>query len=157
MELFKLLGTIIINNQEANEALDETADKASETGTETESTFGKIGRAAGGLVKAVVGAGVALGGAWLAAIEGSREYRTEMGKLDSAFQTAGHSSEAAKRTYSDLNAVLGDTGQAVEASQHLAVLAKNEKDLSSHFDNSYGSDGACILQRCAGPCRKGRP
>jgi phage-related protein len=138
MELFKLVGTVIINNQEANEALEQTADKASETGKETESTFGKISTAAGGIVKAVAGAAVSLGGAWLAAIEGSREYRTEMGKLDSAFQTAGHSSEVAKQTYSDLNAVLGDTGQAVEASQHLAVLAKNEKELSTWTDICTG-------------------
>jgi hypothetical protein len=138
MELFKLLGTIIINNQEANEALAETADKAEETGKETEGTFSKISTAAGGIVKAIAGAGVALGGAWLAAIEGSREYRTEMGKLESAFQTAGHSSEVAKQTYSDLNAVLGDTGQAVEASQHLAVLAKNEKELSTWTDICTG-------------------
>lgn len=138
MELFKLVGTIIINNQEANEALADTADKAEETGKETEGTFGKISQAAGGIVKAIAGAGVALGGAWIAAIEGSREYRTEMGKLESAFQTAGHSSEVAKKTYSDLNAVLGDTGQAVEASQHLAVLAKNEKDLSTWTDICTG-------------------
>ena len=147
MELFKLIGTIIINNQEANEALEETSDRASETGKETESTFGKISAAAGGIVKAIAGAGVALGGAWLAAIEGSREYRTEMGKLDSAFQTAGHSSEVAKQTYSDLNAVLGDTGQAVEASQHLAVLAKNEQDLSTWTDictGVYATFGASL-------------
>ena len=138
MELFKLLGTIIIDNEQAKEALAETRENASDTGKETESTFSKISTAAGGLVKAVVGAGVALGGAWLAAIEGSREYRTEMGKLDSAFQTAGHSSEVAKQTYSDLNAVLGDTGQAVEASQHLAVLAKNEQDLATWTDICTG-------------------
>ena len=147
MELFKLLGTIIINNQEANEALDETADKASNTGKETEGTFSKIGKAAGGLVKAVATAGAALGGAWIAAIEGSREYRTEMGKLESAFVTAGHSSDVAKQTYTELNSILGDTGQAVEASQHLAVLAKNEKDLSTWTDictGVYATFGASL-------------
>lgn len=138
MELFKLLGTVIINNQQANEALTETADKAEDTGKETESTFSKIGTAAGTLVKAVVGAGAALGGAWVAAIEGSREYRTEMGKLDTAFQASGHSSEAAKKTYSDLNAVLGDSGQAVEASQHLAKLTKNEQELQTWTDICTG-------------------
>jgi hypothetical protein len=138
MELFKLLGTVIINNQQANEALTETAEKAEDTGKETESTFSKIGTAAGTLVKAVVGAGAALGGAWLAAIEGSREYRTEMGKLDTAFQASGHSSEAAKKTYSDLNAVLGDSGQAVEASQHLAKLTKNEQELQTWTDICTG-------------------
>ncbi len=138
MDLFQLLGTIVINNEQANEALAETSENASDTGKETESAFGKIGKAAGVLVKAVAVAGAALGGAWVAAIEGSREYRSEMGKLDSAFLTAGHSSEAAKKTYSDLNAVLGDTGQAVEASQHLALLADNEKELSTWTDICTG-------------------
>ena len=89
-----------------------------------------MGKAALGLGKFVVTAGAALGGAWLAAIEGSREYRAEMGLLDSAFQTAGHSSEEAKNTYSQLNAVLGDTGQAVEAAQHIALIADNEKEMN---------------------------
>ena len=147
MELFKLLGTIIIENQQANEALEETTDKASETGKETESTFGKISTAAGGIVKAIAGAGVALGGAWIAAIEGSREYRTEMGKLDTAFVASGHSSEVAKKTYSDLNAVLGDSGQAVEASQHLAKLTDNEKELQTWTDictGVYATFGASL-------------
>ena len=138
MELFKLLGTIVINNEQAKQELDETAKKAADTSNETQDAFNKIGTVAGGIVKGIATAGAALGGAWLAAIEGSREYRTEMGKLDSAFQTAGHSSEVAKKTYSDLNAVLGDTGQAVEASQHLAVLAKNEKDLGIWTDICTG-------------------
>jgi hypothetical protein len=138
MELFKLIGTIIVNNQQANEAIADTASNASAASKETQDAFNKIGTVAGGIVKGIAVAGAALGGAWLAAIEGSREYRTEMGKLDSAFQTAGHSSELAKKTYSDLNAVLGDSGQATEAAQHLALLADNEKDLSTWTDICTG-------------------
>ena len=91
-----------------------------------------------GIAKGIGVAGVAIGGAWIAAIEGSREYRSEMGKLDTAFVTNGHSSEAAKQTYSDLNAVLGDSGQAVEAAQHLAKLTDNEKDLQTWTDICTG-------------------
>ena len=131
MEIFKLLGTIAINNDAANKALDDTKQKASETGQETESAFSKIGSAALGIGKAMLTAGAALGTAWIAAIEGSREYRTEMGKLDTAFVTNGHSSAAAKKTYSDLNAVLGDSAVAVEAANHLAVMTDNEKDLNT--------------------------
>lgn len=138
MELFKLLGTIAIDNDQANKALDDTGQKAKESGEETESAFAKIGNAAGKIAKGIGVASMALGGAWLAAIEGSREYRTEMGKLDTAFVANGHSSEAAKKTYSDLNAVLGDSGQAVEASQHLAKLTKNEKDLQTWTDICTG-------------------
>jgi gas vesicle protein len=125
-----LLGSIAIENDQANRALDETADRAEGTGQRTESAFSGIGKAALGLGKLVVGAGVALGGAWIAAIEGSREYRAEMGLLDSAFQASGHSSTEAKNTYSDLNAVLGDTEQAVEAAQHIALIADNEKEMN---------------------------
>lgn len=138
MELFRLLGTIAIDNDSALRAMDDTAQRASETSNETQSAFQKIGSVAGGIAKGVAIAGAALGGAWLAAIEGSREYRTEMGKLDTAFVVNGHSSEVAKQTYSDLNAVLGDSGQAVEAAQHLAKLTDNEKDLQTWTDICTG-------------------
>ena len=138
MEIFKLLGTIAVENQPAIKALEDTAKKATTTSAETQEAFKKIGTAAGTIAKGVVVAGAALGGAWLAAIEGSREYRTEMGKLDTAFVANGHSSEAAKQTYSELNAVLGDSGQAVEAAQHLAKLTDNEKDLQTWTDICTG-------------------
>lgn len=131
MDVFKILGTIAVDNAQANTALDETAAKAEETGQKTSSAFAGIGKAALGVGKVVVGAGVALGGAWIAAIEGSREYRTEMGKLDTAFVTNGHSSEAATKTYRDLQAVLGETDVSVEAANHLAVMTDNEKDLNT--------------------------
>lgn len=147
MELFKLLGTVAIDNDSAIKAMDDTAKKAGATSTETSEAFSKIGSVAGGIAKGIGIAGAALGGAWIAAIEGSREYRTEMGKLDTAFVSNGHSSEAAKQTYSDLNAVLGDTGQAVEASQHLAKLTDNEKDLQTWTDictGVYATFGASL-------------
>ena len=131
MEIFKLLGRISIDNDDANRALDDTSRQANETSDEVKDAFGKIGAVAGTIAKGIGTAAVAIGGAWIAAIEGSREYRTEMGKLDTAFVVNGHSSKAAKQTYSELNAVLGDSGQAVEAAQHLAKLTDNEKDLQT--------------------------
>ena len=128
--IFRLFGEIAIRNEAANRALDETAEKAEGTGKKTESAFAGIGKAALGIGKFVFTAGAALGGAWVAAIEGTREYRTQLGMLDTAFQQSGHSSEAARKTYSDLNAVLGDSAQATEAAQQLAKVADSEKELS---------------------------
>ena len=138
MEIFKLLGTIAVNNDEANQALDDTSGKANEASDKVAGAFGKIGKAAVTIGRGILTAGAALGGAWIAAIEGSREYRTEMGKLDTAFVTNGHSSKAAKQTYSDLQAVLGDTAQAVEAANHLAVMADSEKELATWTDICTG-------------------
>lgn len=130
MDVFKLLGTIAIENDQAIQALDDTGNKADQTSNQLNDAFGKIGTVALGIGKAVVTAGAALGGAWIAAIEGTREYRAQMGLLDSAFQASGHSSTEAKNTYSELNAVLGDTEQAVEAAQHIALIADNEKEMN---------------------------
>ena len=131
MEIFRLLGKIAIDTAEAEQALDNVSNSAQDTASNTDGAFAKIGTAAGTLVKGFALAGAAIGTAWIAAIESTREYRTEMGKLDTAFIVAGHSSETARKTYSDLNAVLGDSGQATEAAQHLAKLTDNEKDLQT--------------------------
>lgn len=138
MDIFKLVGSIVVNNDAANKALDDTAKKAGQTGDKTQSAFSKIGAAAKTIGTAVFTAGAALGGAWLAAIEGTRDYRTEMGKLDTAFVTNGHSSEAARKTYQDLQAVLGETDVSVEAANHLAVMTDNEKELQTWTDICTG-------------------
>lgn len=131
MELFRLLGVLAIDTEEARRALDEASQQAEDTGEKTESAFGRIGTAASKLGGLILGAGAVMGGAFIAAVESTREYRTEMGKLDTAFQVAGHSSETAKDAYSDLNAVIGDSGVATEAANHLALLVDNEKDLAT--------------------------
>ena len=130
MELFKLMGTIAVDANQAHKAIDDTSAKAEGAEKKTSSAFSAIGGAALTVGKAVVTAGAAMGGAWLAAIEGTRDYRAQMGLLDSAFLKSGHSSTEAKNTYSELNAVLGDTDQAVEAAQHIALIADNEKEMN---------------------------
>ena len=142
MELFKLLGTVAIDSAKAEKALDDVSEKAGSTGNEVSSAVSKIGTVAGNIAKGIGVAGAAIGGAWIAAIEGSREYRAEMGLLDGAFKASGHSSAEAKQTYSDLNAVLGDTGQAVEAAQHIAMIADNEKEM-----NELTAIGTGVFQR----------
>ena len=119
----------------------ETADQLKKLGKNTgdaeEKTrsFGDAAKSVGSVAAkgftAVAAVVAAAGAAMVAAAEGSREYRTEMGKLDTAFTTAGHSSEAALQTYKSLQGVLGETDQAVEAANHLAKLTDNEKELQA--------------------------
>ena len=133
-----MLGTIAIDAQQANEAITDTTERAQDAENKVAGAFTRIGGAAVKVGTALVTAGAAIGGAWVAAIESTREYRTQMGMLDTAFQTANHSTEAARQTYSDLNAVLGDSAQATEASQHLAKLADSEKELQTWTDICTG-------------------
>ena len=141
MNIFELFGTIAINNEDANKAIDDTTSKAENAGEKSQGAFSKIGTAAAAVGKAVLTAGAALGTAWIAAIEGSREYRTEMGKLDTAFTTAGYSTEAATSAYKTLYGVIGETDQAVEAAQQIALLANSEKDVAEWSELAAGVVG----------------
>jgi phage-related protein len=134
MDLFKLFGTIAINNENANKNIEEVTRLAEDARDKISTGFGNIGRAAVGMGKliggALIGSG-AIGGALMSVTESTMEYRTAMGKLDAAFITAGHSAETATATYNGLVRVLGDTDVAVEASNHLALLCDNEQDLQT--------------------------
>ena len=68
----------------------------------------------------------------------TREYRNEMGKLESTFKTNGHTVEAAKNTYKEFYGILGDEGQATEAVSFLAKMTDNEKDLATWTDICTG-------------------
>lgn len=101
---------------------------------EVEASSGQLGETLANVAKtgmaAVATAAAALVTGLVAAAESSRDYRTEMGKLDVAFTTNGHTSEAALGAYKELQGVLGETDQAVEAANHLAKLTENEQELA---------------------------
>ena len=92
--------------------------------------FQKVGSVAKKTL-AVMGGAVAGAAAALFALgDSTKEYRNQQAMLNTAFQTAGASAETAKETYNGLFRVLGDSGQATEAAQHLAKLTTEEKALS---------------------------
>lgn len=127
--VFELFGSIAIKNRDANEALKDTATKAERTGKQIQDAFKKIGSVSLKIGKGVAAAATAIGTAWTANIESTRDYRQAMAKLDAAFLTNGHRAETAKNAYKALQRVLGDTDQATEAANHLAVLCDNEQEL----------------------------
>lgn len=112
-------------------AAKETADEVANLGKESKASADELNNIANTGFKVV---GTAVGAAvtgLTAAAETTREYRTEMGKLDTAFTDNGHSSEAALGAYKELQGILGETDQSVEAASHLAKLTDNEKDLAT--------------------------
>lgn len=115
----------------AEKELDDMADSAKKADKASDglgSTLGGVVKSGlAGLATAVAGIGTAL----IGSAEATREYRTEMGKLDTAFTQMGHSSEDAKTTYKALQGVLGETEQAVEAANHIAKLVEAEGDLEA--------------------------
>lgn len=137
VEIFKLFGSIFVNNDEANKSIAETEKKSKGVA----STLGSGIKIAAKWGTALVGGAAAGVGALSAVAESTREYRTEMGKLDTAFTTNKFSAADAKQTYSDLYAVVGDSGQATEAANHLSLLCNSTKDLQSWTEICTGVYG----------------
>lgn len=117
------------NSDGAAKDVDDLATKEKKAEKEADDLGDTLDTSLGAGLKAVAALAAAAGAALIGAVESTQEYRTEMGKLDTAFTTAGHSSEAATETYKELQSVLGETDQAVEAANHLAELTDNEQDL----------------------------
>ncbi len=138
LSIFSLMGSIFVDSSEAENSIAKTEEKSNKLSDSFINGVSTAGKWAAGIATAAVGTATAIGGAFVSVSENTREYRNEMAKLDTAFQTAGHSSEAAKQTYSELNAVLGDSGQATEAANHLALLCDTEEDLQKWTDICTG-------------------
>ena len=139
------------NYKKAAKAAAKGLDDLDGSTKQVEESSGSLGSTLGGLavggVKLLAAGVTAAAGALVASAEATREYRTEMGKLDTAFTTAGHSAEAAETTYKALQGVLGETDQAVEAANHLAMLTDNEQDLQKWTDictGVYATFGASL-------------
>lgn len=94
-----------------------------------------VGVGIAGIAAAAVGALSSLAGL----VEETKELRTQMGQLETAFAEAEHGAQAGKKTFNDLFGVLGDADQATEASMHLAEFAKNEKELESLTNSLTGA------------------
>ena len=83
--------------------------------------------------------------AFLAAGGATEEYRTAMGKLNTAYDAAGLGADAAATAYREFYKILGDTDTADEASQLLSKLTQNEKDIARWTR---------CLRRCGGHIRR---
>lgn len=140
------------NSEEGLEKLKKATDDASDgfekmkTGLSNISgVLGKVGGAVGGAVKTigttVAGIGTAISGAVVATAESTREYRTEMGKLDAAFAASGLSADSATSAYSKLYGVIGETDQSVEAAQQIALLANSEREVANWAELASGVVG----------------
>ena len=112
-------------------AMDEAAHSTQQLADETKEATDTMADAADRGFKAAAAGAAAIVTALVGAAESTRDYRTEMAKLDTAFTDAGHSSEAARTTYQELQGVLGETDQAVEAANHIAKLVDAGGDLEA--------------------------
>ena len=131
------------SSDECAESIDEYGREVKKAAEETDSFSDKL---KGGLVAGAKAAGAALaavGGVkfLLDLEESTEEYRAAQGRLNTAFEAAGYSTDTAKEAYQSLYSILGDTDNATESAQLLAQLATSEKDVATWADIAAGVTG----------------
>ena len=124
--------------EDAAEEVEDTGDAADDAADDAEELESSLDGLVSNGFKAVAAAAAAATAAIVGCVESSYEYRREMGKLETAFETNNHSAEVAYETYAALQGVLGETDQAVEAANHLAKLADNQEDLAKWTEIATG-------------------
>lgn len=136
------------SSDECEESIDEYGREVKKAAEETDSFSDKL---KGGLVAGAKAAGAALAAVGAAAVAGvkflldleesTEEYRAAQGRLNTAFEAAGYSTDTAKEAYQSLYSILGDTDNATESAQLLAQLATSEKDVATWADIAAGVTG----------------
>ena len=126
--------------EKVNKKLDEQKQAAKELG--------------GGIAKGAALGIAGIGAACIGALKGlsslvdeTKELRTQLGQLETAFAETGLGVDASKKTFDDLYAVLGDSGAATEAALHLGQFAKSEKELeelTNSLTGAYAKFGASL-------------
>lgn len=146
-EVSKAEKTAAKTGKDVTEVLEDMGKEAEEAGDGFTVLKGAVATFAGNAISSLVG-GIRDGiSSMIGLSDETREYRTELGKLETAFTTAGFSTETATKTYKDLFAVLGDEGQTVEAANMLAKLADTEEELAEWTTIAtgvYGTFGSSL-------------
>lgn len=165
MEVFKILGRIAVSNEDANEKIEETGDKAEKTSKKMSSVFGNIGKFAlkAAKVAVVVTTAVATGiaGITAKAVSGYADYEQLVGGVETlfkdssdkvveyannAYKTAGLSANDYMDTVTSFSASLlqgleGDTAQAAEyANLAITDMSDNANKMGTSMEmiqNAY--------------------
>lgn len=147
LDLFKLLGTIEVDNSKANEALDQTSDKGQKTQSKLSKAFGAVGKGAAVVGKTIV-TGLAVGGAAFAgltakALSASGELEQNMGGSEAVFgKYAGKMQETAKSAFSNMG--LSTSDYLATANKMGALFQGAGFDIKESMDLSSGA-----MQRAA--------
>lgn len=156
MDLFKLQTEVSVKIDKAIDNLNEIANKvdkaADNMGKDLKDVKDNTDKASDGFTtfKGVISNLVATGisklvsglqnaaSAVLGLSEATQEYREDMGKLETAWESAGKSTELATETYKNFYSVLGEEDRSVEAVNHLAKFVETEEDMVKWTDIATG-------------------
>ena len=137
-DIKKKLDSVEDAAEDAADKLDDLGDSSQKSGKGFDIASVAIGNFISNGVTALIGkVGEAIS-SLIALADETREYREDMAKLNTAFKSAGHSTETAQKAYDDFYKILGESDRSVEAVNHLAELTDNTEEVAKWSDIAAG-------------------
>ena len=132
MDIFKLIGSIFIKNEDANEKIDDTGKKAEGLASKVGSAMDNVGNKISAVGKALTPISVATGAMLTGSVKGASDFTDGMSKMSTLFDTTQTSVEDLSKQFLDLSnrtgisaTELADAGyQALSAGQNVEDVGK---------------------------------
>ena len=123
MELFRLLGKILVNNGEANENIDETTKKANEMAKNLGNKFTSAGKTITKVGKALMPFSVAIGGIGIASAKMSMDFEDALAKVSTIADTSQVPMKDMKKAIMDLSNQTGISSAEIADNVYNAISA----------------------------------
>ena len=136
MEIFRLFGSVFVDNDAANRSLSDTDRRGQGLANTFETMGGKL-KAFGGTMSTAVTA--PLVGGFLAITQGTKELRGDLSVLSTNAQVAGQDMGILNEAMIKLHAVTGETDSNVEGLSELLATGFRDEQLSTLLDSLYGA------------------
>lgn len=139
MDLFKLVGSIFINNKEANSQIDDTDKKAQNLATKIGSAMKTAGNKITGLGKAIAPVSAVLTGALTASTKSASDFQNGMAKMSTLFDTSKTSVSDLSKEFLTLSNKTGLSASELAEAGYQALSAGQSVDKVGKFVETAGN------------------
>ena len=139
MDIFRLIGSIFIKNDDANKSIDTTADKAKDAGTTIGSAMQKAGQKVTDLGKKLTPLSVAAGALLTASVKGASDFTDGMSKMSTLFDTTQTSVSDLSQQFLDLSNKTGISATELAEAGYQALSAGQSVDQVAGFVETAGN------------------
>lgn len=139
MDLFKLVGSIFINNKEANSQIDDTDKKAQNLATKIGSAMETAGNKITGLGKAIAPVSAVLTGALTASTKSASDFQNGMAKMSTLFDTSKTSVSDLSKEFLTLSNKTGLSASELAEAGYQALSAGQSVDKVGKFVETAGN------------------
>jgi len=137
MDLFKLVGSIFIKNDKANEEIDKTKKKAKSMSETIGGAMETAGQKIESVGRALTPISVATGGVLTASVKGASDFTDGMSKMSTLFDTTQHSVEDLSNQFLDLSSKTGiSASELAEAGYQALSAGQNVEDVAGFVETA---------------------